>query len=91
VAEQFALGQRLGQPAAVQRHVVGVAPVAVIVEATRHQVLAGTGLAVDHHVGRSARQRQDRFAYVLHLRRTSKHHRLDAVSVLDPLAQCLHL
>ncbi len=55
VAEQLALDQRLGQAAAIERHEMLPAARAVVVQAARHQFLAGAGLAVDQHVGRVSR------------------------------------
>ena len=59
VAEQFAVDQVLRQAAAVQRNEMAAPPLAVVVQAARHQVLAGAGLAVDDHVGRCRGQRAD--------------------------------
>ena len=87
VAEELALGQRLGQAAAIERHEVLAAALAVVVQAARDQLLAGAGLAVDEHVGRGLRQRQHRAAHLLHLRRAADQHGLDAVPVVERVAQ----
>ena len=90
VPEQLALGERLGQPAAVQRHEVQAAALAVVVQAARDELLAGSGLAIDQDVRRGP-------ASVITVRRTfcicasGDQQRLDAVPVLECIVQAAHL
>ena len=91
MAEELALGQRLGQAAAVERHEVLAPALAVVVQAARDELLAGAGLAVDQHVGRGFGQGHHGAAHLLHLRRAADQHRLDAVPVLERVAQRAHL
>ena len=91
VAEEFALDQVLRQAAAVQRHVVLATAFAVVVQAARHQLLAGAGFAVDQHVGRCLGQRHHRAPYLLHAGRAADEHGLDALPVVQRIAQRAHL
>ncbi len=52
VAEHFALEQIFRQAAAVDGHEIVLAATAVIVQATSHHFLAGSGFANHQHVGR---------------------------------------
>src|SRR5215203_135890 len=52
VAEELALDQRVRDGGAVHGHEGSPDPVAQLVDAARHQLLAGAGLAADQHAGR---------------------------------------
>jgi hypothetical protein len=59
VAEDFAVEQRFGQPAAVDGDEVALAARAGFVQAAGDQFLAGAGFAVDQHVGGAVGQAGD--------------------------------
>ena len=71
VAEELTVHQRFGQSAAVDRDEVAAPPLAVVVQATSDEILAGTRLAVDDDVGRRRGQRTNELAHALHLRGAS--------------------
>ncbi len=79
VAEYLAVEQVLRQAAAVQRDEGMLVAPAIVVEATRHQLLAGAGLAEDQHVGRGVADVGDQLAQRLDRRRAAD----------DPLRQVL--
>ena len=79
VAEYLAVEQVLRQAAAVQRDEGMLVAPAVVVEAARHQLLAGAGLAEDQHVGRGVADVGDQLAQRLDRRRAAD----------DPLRQVL--
>ena len=91
VAEQLALEQRLGQAAAVDRDEVLLAPRAVLVQAARDQLLAGAGLADDHHVGRRRGQPLHLQLQRLHRGGAPEQRGLDAALGIELRAQRLHL
>ncbi len=79
VAEYLAVEQVLRQAAAVQRDEGMLVAPAIVMEATRHQLLAGAGLAEDQHVGRGVADVGDQLAQRLDRRRAAD----------DPLRQVL--
>ena len=68
VAEQLALDEVLGQGAAVDRDERVAGAVALVVEVPGDQLLAGAGLAQDHHAGVGRGDRVDQAADRLHRR-----------------------
>ena len=68
VAEELALDEVLGQGAAVDRDEGVAGAAALVVEVAGDQLLAGAGLAQDHHAGIGRRDRVDQAADRLHRR-----------------------
>ena len=66
---------------------MAAAPLAVVVQATRHEVLAGAGLAIDDNIGRRGRERPDELANAFHLHRAADQRGLDALPALELLSQ----
>ncbi len=91
MAEQLALEQRLGQAAAIDRDEVAFAPLAVVVQAARDELLARSGLADDHHVGRGGGKLLHLALQELHGRGTSEQGRLDAALGRELAPQGQHL
>ncbi|MCY1222239.1 hypothetical protein D9M69_520390 [compost metagenome] len=65
MAEDFAFEQLFGQAAAIDGDEVARMALAGLVQAARHQFLAGAGLAVDQHVGVGAGEVGDQPAQAL--------------------------
>jgi hypothetical protein len=63
---------------------------AELVQAARHHLLAGAGFAVDQHIGRFVGQVQYGFAQGAHRRRIAQQRGLDALAMLDAMAQRRH-
>ncbi len=68
MAEQFGFQQVLGDGRRVERHERLAGARAVLVQGTRHQLLAGTGFAGDEHRDIGLRQAADGAEHVLHRR-----------------------
>ncbi|MNE88598.1 hypothetical protein D3C80_1859220 [compost metagenome] len=66
MAEDLALEQAFRQAAAVEGDERVVLAPAEVVQAARHQLLAGAGLALDQHVGRGVGDVGDQLAQPLH-------------------------
>src|SRR5439155_910997 len=66
VPEELALGERLGDGGAVDRHEGTCGAAAEGVHGARHHLLAGAGLALDQHVGLGARGGAHQLPHLLH-------------------------
>ena len=73
VAEQFALEQGVDDGRAVDGHEAAVTPRPHVMEATRHQFLAGAGLARHQHRPHVRREPADRVEQLLHRRAAADH------------------
>ena len=71
VAEQLALDQLARDRRHVERHERALAALAVVVQRARHQLLAGAGLAGDHHREVGRHQAGERAVDLLHRRRAA--------------------
>lgn len=88
MAEQFRFEQILGNCRRIQRNERTICARAVLVQRTRHQFLAGTGLAGDHYGDVRLRQATDRAEHVLHRRSLAEDfRRIDQAIVHFLLAQ----
>jgi hypothetical protein len=91
VAEHLALEQRLGHAAAVDGREVALSPAPVVVQAARHQLLAGAGLAEDQHVGIGAGHVEHQPAQALHRRGTADEFCFDRLVASELAAQVVDL
>jgi len=66
VSEELALGERLGDGGAVDRHEGTRGAAAEGVHGARHHLLAGAGLALDQHVGLGASGGAHQLPHLLH-------------------------
>jgi len=91
VTEHFAVKQGVGQAAAVDGHEVALSVRAGLVQAARHQLFAGAGLALDEHIGRAAGQAGQPLAQALHAGRLAQQLALDGVALRQLAPQFTHL
>jgi hypothetical protein len=91
VAEEFVLHQRVGQAATVDGHEGAGLARAEVVQAARHEFLAGAGLAVDQHVRGGGGQRQARCGRSACIGASAPPSALDATLRSQLFAQCPHL